>query len=319
MPLEPILMRPAFRHGALTPWGGDRLRGLYHKDAPPQTGESLELSAIKGLESRDGTGRTLGELLALYGQRLAGRRVADGFPLLIKLIDAREKLSVQVHPDDAYALARHGKPGKNEAWVILMAEPGAELVLGLKDGAGLDELKDAAEKGAGLDALLRRKTVKPGEVYPIPAGTVHAIGAGILLYEVQQSSDLTYRLYDWERVGADGRRRELHLRDSLNVIQPGQRPQDAVPNVIPHSAAGRAERLLDNPYFQLDRLRDCAGFQLMPDTDRFSALTALGSLRLDWEGGSLSLEKGQTALLPADGYPLSIDGKEALLARPPVS
>lgn len=316
MPLSPILMKPAYRHGGQTPWGGDKLREQYHKDAPRMTGESLELSALKGLESRDEQGRTLNELLALYGQRLGGTRYPDAFPLLIKLIDAREQLSVQVHPDDAYAQRKHGKPGKNEAWVILQAEPGSRLVLGLKEGVSRETFQAEAAGSAGIAPLMRELAVTPGESYFIPAGTIHAIGEGILLYEIQQSSDLTYRLYDWGRLDNAGKGRELHLQDSLAVTRLEQRPRNATPSMLSQGANGQAERLLDTPFFRLDRLKGCAGFLLKPNAERFSALTALYNLRLDWGDGSLSMQKGQTALLPAEGYPLEVFGKEALLASP---
>lgn len=316
MPLSPILLYPAFRHGAQTPWGGDKLRELLLKDAPPISGESLELSVLPGAESRDGQGRTLRQLIELHGHRLTGSDAFEPFPLLIKLIDARERLSVQVHPDDAYAGAKHGKPGKNEAWFILQAEPGARLILGLDEGVGLERLEQASSGGGSLDSLLRKVPVEPGDAFFIPAGTVHAIGGGILLYEVQQSSDLTYRLYDWGRTNENGRGRELHITDSLNVARPEQRPEAAVPLRVSSGESGQVDRLLDTPFFRLDRLGNCRGLRIMPDTGRFSALTALDSLRLDWEGGSLRLVKGQTALLPADGYPLSLTGKDALLAAP---
>lgn len=315
--LPPILMRPAWRHGSATPWGGERLRALYGKEAPGErAGESLELSAIPGLESRDEQGRPLSDLIALYGSRLLGTAVGEPFPLLIKLIDARERLSVQVHPGDAYAKARHSKLGKNEAWVILDAQPGARLIMGLKDNVGVKELEAAAGTGAGLDGLLREVAVRPGEAYYIPAGTVHAIGGGILLYEVQQSSDITYRLHDWGRVDARGQGRALHLKDSLAVTLPNQRPRASQPEALLRDETGSWERLLDTPYFQLDRLSRCQNLLLPPDHTRFRALTALGPLTLTWPSGELILPAAQTTLLPACGQGLSLWGGPALLAVP---
>jgi mannose-6-phosphate isomerase len=153
--LYPMKMRPAFRHGADTPWGGEGLRELFCKAIPDDlTGESLEISALPGHESvvENGAlkGRTLLDVYETYGARLTGLPDGDGFPLLVKLLDAREMLSVQVHPGDAYAARRHGKRGKTEAWVVLDAPPGARIVLGLKAGA---DLAEAVRAGTLEDAL----------------------------------------------------------------------------------------------------------------------------------------------------------------------
>lgn len=318
MPLPPIVLTPAYRHGGQTPWGGNSLRALYHKECPEQTGESLELSALPGLESRDSTGRTLSELVAEHGEALLGSRVRQPFPLLIKLIDARQQLSVQVHPDDGYAQMHHGKLGKNEAWVILNAGEGAKLVLGLKEGVSSKELEKALRDGASVKGLLREFAVKPGDAVYIPAGTVHAIGAGLVLYEIQQSSDVTYRLYDWDRADSAGKKRELHLQEALDVLDEASRPETIQAERLVNVPRGIHERLLKTSYFTLDRLKDCDGFPLQADKACFRALTALEPLSLRWENEELRLAAGQTALLPADGYPLLITGKNALLAAPGV-
>jgi len=212
-------MHPAFRYGAATPWGGSLLRDVYHKDTPDaRTGESLEVSAIPGLNSTDAEGTPLGRLVERYGKALLGTEVKGDFPLLLKLIDAKQPLSVQVHPDDAYAQKHENKLGKTEAWVILEAQPGAKLVYGIRQGVSREQLGNAAEQGRQLEDLLRHVEVKPGDVFFIPAGTVHAIGEGILLYEIQQSSDVTYRFYDWERRDEHGNKRALHTRQALDVV-----------------------------------------------------------------------------------------------------
>ena len=169
-----------------------------------------------------------------------------------------------------------------------------------------------------MEALLRRMPVKPGDIFHIPAGTVHAIGAGIVLYEIQQSSDITYRLYDWGRVDSKGHARELHLEESLAAIDLFSRPQAAVPCRLSEGSGGVHERLLDTPHFLLDRLRECRGFFIAPDRRRFTVLTALQDSLLEWDQGSVSLKKGRTALLPADGFPLRYSGNEALSAAPAV-
>ncbi|HPA61402.1 MAG TPA: class I mannose-6-phosphate isomerase [Clostridia bacterium] len=315
--LQPIVLIPAWRHGEMTPWGGEALKTHFGKDAPgPRAGESLELSSIPGLESRDAQGRTLSELIALYGQALTGARVGSPLPLLLKLIDAREQLSVQVHPGDGYAQLHHGKLGKNEAWVVLQTAPGAQMILGLRKGTTKDALRAASLKGREVEGLLRSVEVHPGDVFYIPEGTVHAIGAGIVLYEVQQSSDITYRLYDWGRVDKHGRSRQLHLEDSLAVVNLAAQPVPAQASVISQREDGLHERLLDTPFFRLDRLSGCDKFACLPDPARCSVLTALSPMTLAWEAQSLQLSAGQSALLPAMGYPLRLSGKSALIAFP---
>ena len=317
MPLPPLLMRPAWRHGSQTPWGGKRLKEVFGKDAPDETaGESLEVSCVPGLESRCADGRPLPELIRRYGQALTGTSFHGDFPLLLKLLDAREALSVQVHPGVAYAKAHYGKRGKNEAWVVLDARPGARLICGFKDGVTREAVARAADGSDAIEPLLRHIAVRPGDALFIPEGTVHAIGDGLLLYEIQQSSDLTFRLYDWGRTGRDGRPRALHLRESLDVIRADSRPAVSRPVPVNAGAAGRCELLLGTPYFKLERLSACNGFQIEPDKTQFSILTALMDGTLAWDGGALALPKGATALLPAEGFSLRYSGESALLCRP---
>ena len=206
-PLWPIPMKPAFRCGEQTPWGGTRLRDRFGKEtADERTGESMEVSCIAGLESRDMLGRSLPDLVREYGEKLVGNYADQPFPLLLKLLDVRERLSVQVHPNDDYAAAReNGKSGKTEAWLVLDTPPdGGELIYGVRPGTTLRALREASEAGAAVESLLNRTRVYPGDVCYIPAGCIHSVGHGIMLYEIQQSSDLTYRFYDWDRTGISG-------------------------------------------------------------------------------------------------------------------
>ena len=314
MPLAPILMTPAYRFGASTPWGGEGLRMMFGKEIPDaHTGECLEVSAIPGLESRDENGTTLPALIEKYGERLTGPGFEKPFPLLLKLLDAKDTLSVQVHPDDDYAARAEGKLGKTEAWHILFAAPGAELVYGVKAGATKETLTQASLAGAEVEKLLRRVKVKAGETYYIPAGMVHAIGKGIILYEIQQSSDVTYRFYDWERRDAKGNKRELHIQKAVDVTD-----VDAQLDAAPETDLGNGRfRLLDKKYFGLDRFQEFSGV-LPADRRRFAFLTALKECRLSWPEGQLTLPAGHTALLPADGFDLHLDAPAALLAYPTV-
>ena len=316
MSIKPFLLFPAFRHGKDTPWGGDELHRLYGKKTDdPRTGESLEMSVIPGLNSLDAQGTPLSELIAQYGEKLVGAAVRGDFPLLLKLIDAREQLSVQVHPDDSYAREHENKLGKTEAWVILHAQPGAKLVYGMREGVTKEQLKEACADGKKIEKLLRFVPVHPGDVYYIPSGTVHAIGAGIVLYEIQQSSDVTYRFYDWDRTDAQGNRRTLHIQQGLDVTRLDLQPDAAVPTALPDDHC-RRELLLDTDYFRLERLRDCQAVPFVAAKTQFSVLTSLsdGVLRLADE--EISLTPGQTVFIPADCAAFDLTCQECLIASP---
>ena len=306
-PLLPVRMKPAFRGGKLTPWGGDRLRTVYQKPIPEvPTGESLEISAIPGLESRTVTGVTLPDMIHRYGRRLVGKYDFQPFPLLLKLIDAREPLSVQVHPDDSYASEHeNGKLGKTEAWLILDALEGAELVYGMQPGTTLEQLREASEQGAAVEPLLRRVKVKAGDVCYIPSGCVHAIGAGIMLYEIQQSSDITYRFYDWDRVDQNGKRRELHLAQALAVTD-----LDLKVDPVPAPDAPLT-RVLDKTYFTLDLLRPDGDPVRLPPVRDFAFLTLLEGedVTLAWSADAIRLQRGESLLIPASCPALKLCGK----------
>ena len=314
-PIWPIRMIPAYRDGTMTPWGGSRLRDLYGKDAPdPRTGESMEVSCIPGLESTDSFGRTLPELVREFGEKLVGRYSDQPFPLLLKLIDVKEKLSVQVHPNDAYAAAReNGKMGKTEAWLILdTPRGGGELIYGVRPGTSLRELREAGEAGSAVEKLLNRVRVTPGDVCYIPAGCVHAIEDGILLYEIQESSDLTYRFYDWDRTDKNGNRRELHLDKALDVTDLRCAP---APKRVEKSFG--VKRVLTEQCFTLDLIRTDA-VELLPPVHEFGILTVTeGQMELRFANGSVRMKAGDTCLLPCTSPELALVGPgAAALAMP---
>jgi mannose-6-phosphate isomerase len=254
-------------------------------------------------------GQTLGQLVRERGPELLGRHAGLGrFPLLLKFLDASDRLSVQVHPDDEQAAAWHpGEPGKTEAWVILAAEPGACVYAGLEPGITRDALEAALRNGT-VESCLHRVPVVAGDCLFIPAGTVHAIGEGILLAEVQQSSDLTYRLFDWNRIGADGKPRALHIEDSLGCTDFARGPVSPVrPKVLAYGAGHRIEELVRCPYFVLRRhtLREPAHLEL---DERCHILMGLaGAVRLVCAGGNASLARGRTLLVPASAGDVSLE------------
>ncbi len=311
----PVRMHPAFRGGKLTPWGGERLRTVYGKNiAEIPTGESLEISCIPGLESRDALGRTLPELVDEYGEKLIGSYADQAFPLLLKLIDVQEKLSVQVHPNDTYAAAReNGKLGKTEAWLVLDTPPeGGELIYGVRPGVSLQAMKEACEAGSEVEKLLNRVKVTPGDVCYIPAGCVHAAGEGILLYEIQQSSDLTYRFYDWDRTDENGNRRELHLEKALDVADLRCTP---VPLRVEKSFG--VKRVLSEQYFTLDLIRTDT-MEMLPPVHEFGIITVTeGEMELRFAGGAVRMKAGETCLLPHNSPSLALVGcGAAALAMP---
>ena len=314
-PMWPIRMVPSFRDGGLTPWGGSRLRERFGKETKKEiTGESLEVSCIPGLESRDTLGRTLPELIGELGEKLVGNYADQPFPLLLKLIDVREKLSVQVHPNDTYAAAReNGKLGKTEAWLVLDTPPeGGELIYGVRPGTSLQGMREASEAGSAVEKLLNRVKVTPGDVCYIPAGCVHAVGEGILLYEIQQSSDLTYRFYDWGRTDENGNRRELHLDKALDVADLGCSP---VPLRVEKSFG--VKRVLTEQYFTLDLIRTDT-MEMLPPVHEFGILTVTeGEMELRFAGGSIRMKAGETCLLPNKSPQLAVVGHgAAALAMP---
>jgi mannose-6-phosphate isomerase len=204
-------------------WGGEALVARFGKPGAlsAKLGESWECWTENPIAAGPAAGESLGEVMQLMGPALIGLTpLADRhiFPLLTKIIDAHQALSVQVHPTDAYARTHERRPnGKTECWVILEAAPGAELILGfLKKTDAAEYLRRVAD--GSLGDILRRVPVKKGDVFHIPAGTLHSIGAGIVLFETQQSSDLTYRIFDWNRVATDGKARELQIDKAAEVL-----------------------------------------------------------------------------------------------------
>jgi mannose-6-phosphate isomerase len=246
----------------------------------------------------------LADLCARHPQEVFGEGIPSGsrFPLLIKLLDCQELLSIQVHPDDALAPGLAGEPsGKTEAWVVLEAEPTARIYAGLKPGVTRAEVERALADGT-LDRCLHDFTPRPGDCIFLPAGTVHAVGGGVVLAEVQQTSDATFRLYDWGRVGPDGRPRPLHVRESLEAIRWDFGPVDpVVPEAIPDTASGaQAERLVECRYFGLDRLVLEAEHPAGPGGRPTIWLVVSGAAELRTLGGaSRRVRRGETVLIPA--------------------
>ncbi len=308
--LYPLIFTPVFRDYI---WGGRNLEKLRRTLPPGIVAESWEISGHPSsptqVEQGPLAGKTLPEVLALLGQDLVGRRsqamLARGkFPLLIKLLDANRPLSVQVHPNDEYAFTHEqGELGKTEMWYILQAQPGAELIYGLKAGVMPDSFRQALPAGR-LESCLHRLPVQAGDAVFIPAGSVHAIMQGIVLAEIQQNSDTTYRVYDWNRLDASGQPRPLHLDKALEVINFQQvEPAPAQPQLIQENDALRQELLVSCPYFNVERVtfkEAPAFYRGRTDGSTFEIWGILsGQSRVSWADGSLALEAIRFTLLPA--------------------
>ena len=312
MELYPLLMAPSFRHGAETPWGGHMLRDALMKDAPEDaTGESLEVSALEGHESvvANGVhaGKPLGKMVELWGEALTGP-CEGGFPLLLKLLDPVMPLSVQVHPDDAYA-AEHenGRRGKTEAWIILNAEPGGRIIYGV-DTQG-ESLEKMISEGRMKDCL-RWQNVRPGDVYYIPSGMIHALCEGVMVYEIQQSSDLTYRFWDWDRVDAQGNSRELHLAKALDVCRPELR-LDKIEGTTVLCKGGSRTYYISDAHFELCRLNLAGTMPL--ESGRMLFLTPLSPCELRWGEERMTLNAFDTVLVPAGLEGVSLVGETKVL------
>ncbi|GBF33911.1 mannose-6-phosphate isomerase [Desulfocucumis palustris] len=215
----PLLFKPIFKEKV---WGGTKLKKMFNSAVLDENiGEAWVISDHPNgksvIENGEFTGRTLNDLLRICPEWFCNSHMV-GFPLLVKLLDSNEDLSVQVHPDDEFAVINEDvKSGKTECWYIIESEPGAEIVFGHKAKNKKEFIELANEDK--WDDLLVRISVQPGDFFLIPSGTVHAIGKGIVLLEVQQNSDITYRLYDYNRIGLDGKKRDLHMEKALNVIR----------------------------------------------------------------------------------------------------
>lgn len=316
MSLVPFLLE---RRLVPKPWGGTRLaRFVGVSPGPEPIGESWEIYDRGPTDSsvvRGAPGGTLHGLVEEWGEELLGAGVrptpAGRFPLSIKLIDAGRTLSVQVHPDEEQGVEL-GDCGKSEAWVVLEAGPGARIVHGLTDGVTLEELGRLAGT-AGIERALRPFAPRVGDAIWVPPGTVHAIGPGVLVYEVQRNSDVTLRLWDW------GRPRELHIEQAMRALRLASVAVPATPRALERGV----ESLVEDPWFRLRRVRP-EGPTSLKTEGRFLAVTLLeGRATLGWRSGGrdapLLLQRGDTAIVPAaiEAVFLSPAGDTTLLVAGP--
>ncbi len=288
-------------------WGGEKIQTILGKDFSPlpNCGETWELSGVDGniSEVSNGAhaGKPLTDLINLYGADLLGKRIKDQygkeFPLLIKFIDANDDLSIQVHPDDELAQKRHNSFGKTEMWYIMQADEGASLISGFSQQVDKTSYQKAFDDGK-LEEILNREPVTAGDVFFLPAGRVHTIGKGLLLAEIQQTSDVTYRIYDFDRKDAEGNLRELHVQEALDAID--YQKYDQYKTTYTDQQDERVD-LVKCQYFTTHKLALSKNFKVdHSGLDSFKIYICLeGSARLVTSEGSEEISMGDVVLVPA--------------------
>ena len=288
-------------------WGGTRLKDEYGKETKlDKVAESWELSCHEAGQSvianGEAAGQTLADWLKTQDKSVLGAHAEKFtyFPLLIKLIDARDNLSVQVHPDNDYALRVEGEYGKTEMWYIVDCEPGASLLYGFREKISEDEFQRRIADNTLLE-VCNKVPVHKGDVFFIESGTLHAIGAGILICEIQQNSNTTYRIYDYGRVGKDGKPRELHVAKALDVTKLDKPVRGTKPQAkLDIFACADVELLASCEYFTTYHFALNGMCHLKAGQNSFQSITVLsGSMELAAAGARLSLKKGESVFLPA--------------------
>ncbi|MFO7869384.1 MAG: type I phosphomannose isomerase catalytic subunit [Bacteroidales bacterium] len=303
--LYPIKCKPIYKQ---TPWGGSQIASVFNRtDVPSRCGESWEISALQDsvsvIENGFLAGNTLQEVIEVYMDEIVGQHVYEKFgiefPLLCKFIDSHDYLSVQVHPDNELAKERHTSYGKTEMWYVIKAEEDAQLILGFDRDMSRDEFIALVQDSKQLVNSLSYHAVQQGEVFYVPAGLVHAIGQGVLLAEIQQTSDVTYRMYDWDRKDAEGNERELHLDMAVDAIDYSLAKQ--TPIVYESYTLGE-QKLVESDFFVISLLHIHAEFSKdyypLDSCVIYMCVEGTGTIRYG-EGETETISQGETVLLPA--------------------
>jgi mannose-6-phosphate isomerase len=314
-PDSPLRFQPIFKRLI---WGGRKLGSVLGKPIGTETdyAESWELADYGTDQSivLDGEfkGRTLHDLLMQYPVQLLGNAYTDRqqFPLLVKFLDASHTLSVQVHPNDELAMTLVQDNGKTECWIIIESEPESVLYAGLQPGVTRQQFEDALQND-NCEALLHTFHPEPGDCVFIPAGTIHAIGAGIVLAEIQQMSNATFRVHDWGRTGPDGAPRQLHIEESLQAINFEAGPvTPQIPHFLEKTEGYTRELLVSCPYFKIERLSLLSRATIGQSDCCTILMSVEGKAVLNHENHSYDLIKGQTLLLPASAGPMQIETQD---------
>lgn len=304
MALYPLVFKTIFKDKI---WGGEKIKTVLGKDFSPlpNCGETWEISGVKGnlslVDNGILQGRDLSSLIREYKGDLIGNKVyeqfGEEFPLLIKFIDANADLSIQVHPDDQLAKQRHDSFGKSEMWYIFQADEGASLISGFNKKVTKEEYLDYFNKGQLMD-ILNKESVKAGDVFYLPAGRVHTIGKGLLLAEIQQTSDVTYRIYDFDRVDSEGNKRELHVEEALDAIDYNY--YDEYKSLY-EDKQNKPTQLVDCQYFTTNKISfDQSVSRDYSEIDSFIIYVCFeGAFKVKTSTDEYSFKKGDAVLLPA--------------------
>lgn len=313
---EVIFLKPALVEKV---WGGNKLDTVFGLELPSDNiGEAWLASAhpngvSKVISPAKYEGLGLDELYEKEPE-LFGEDHPEPFPLLTKIIDAKDDLSVQVHPNDEYSKIHEGELGKYESWYIIDAEEGASIVYG-HTAASREEFADRVEKGE-WNELLTKVEVKPGDFFDVPPGTIHAIGAGVLLLEVQQNSDVTYRVYDYDRPDADGNLRELHIEKSLDTTNYPHVGSKTEPETVEY-AGGSVTRFVTNEYYSVGKWAVDGELTLETAADYTVATVVKGEGELEVDGDNYSLKPADTFILPNAVSEVTLKGELTLVFAEP--
>ncbi|WP_291284998.1 type I phosphomannose isomerase catalytic subunit [Flavobacterium sp.] len=299
-------------------WGGEKLKRVLNKAITSKnTGESWELSAVEGDVSMVSNGvlkgKSLMELIAEMPNEILGTKVysqfGKQFPLLFKYLDAREDLSIQVHPNDELAKERHNSFGKTEMWYVMQADADARIIVGFKEDSNKEEyLKHLEDKT--LVSILDEVKAKAGDVFFLETGTVHAIGAGLVVAEIQQTSDVTYRLYDFDRTDAQGNKRELHVDLALDAINYNK--VETQKNY--ETKVNTSNVVVDCPYFTTNFIPLESKTEISKSGETFTVYMCIdGDFKIEYEGFEGFYRKGDTVLVPAEVNTFILDGNASIL------
>lgn len=312
---EPLFLKPVFQEKI---WGGSRLRTVFGFDIPnDKIGEDWAISAhphgVSVVENGPFKGWKLDDLWKEH-KELFGHPTEPVFPLLIKILDAEDDLSVQVHPDDAYGMAHEGELGKTECWYIIDAEPGAEIIYG-HHAKTREELAEMIQDSR-WDDLLKKVPVKKGDFFYVPSGTIHAIGKGIMILETQQSSDTTYRVYDYDRKDDQGNTRELHIQQSVDVTTvPAKAPELQIKEIRQGNSS--IVTYVETEFFNVYEW-DIKGITSFKKQAPYTLMTVIdGAGELVIGNQTYSLEKGTSAILPSDITEWKVQGELSIIASEP--
>lgn len=310
--LEPIFFKPSYKEVV---WGGNNIKTFFHRNIEGNNiGESWELSAHKnGLSIIKNKEYNNESLLDLYNDKSKRKEIfgnksinIDRFPILAKFIDAQQNLSIQVHPDDAYARKYENDSGKTEVWYIMDCKEDAKLVYGFKDDVTQENLKNAMNN---IEENVKYVNVKKGDFISIPAGTIHAICGGIMLCEIQQSSDVTYRVYDWNRIGLDGKPRQLHTQKALDVINVNNNTK-----VHNYYNFKETQNIYNSKNFNIDLVNVKGNLTTHSNEESFNAYIVLeGSGKVKSNNFENDLQKGSTFLIPAELGAYAFEGNLKLM------